>query len=222
MTTTRRRRYGCFGRQETNEERCYRLNRFYQKRYHDVPALSSRDLIQRYSYNRENIVLVDVRTEPERNVSELEGAISLQEFELHVSSLPPDAQVVTYCTIGYRSGIEARRLQYQHNLQGRISSLDGIVAYTHAVSAEHDNEGVPQVVCPITGSNTRTVHTFGRQWNCVSEGYETRHFSPPALLLRLAQVSVVVVVRTLQHVGYQLRHCIRYNNRETKSGINES
>jgi rhodanese-related sulfurtransferase len=214
MSDTGRRRNGCFGRKETNEERCHRLNHFYQAKYHDVPTLTSRQLIE--NYDHDNIVLVDVRTKPERNVSKIEGSISLQEFQEQFSSLPPDKHVVTYCTIGYRSGLEARRLQYQHNLQGRISSLDGIVAYTHAISKQDANEDVPQVVCPSTGCNTTVVHTFGKQWSCVDEGYETKHFSPPALILRLVQVGTVVIVRTIQYGGYRLGQCARSNETATK------
>ena len=76
------------------------------------------------------------------------------------------------------------------------------------------NEDVPQVVCPSTGSNTTVVHTFGKQWSCVSEGYETKHFSPPALILRLVQVSSVVVVRTIQYAGYRLGQCVRSIQRD--------
>jgi len=161
------------------------------------------------AYDSENTVLVDVRTRPERSVSKLEGAISLQEFEQQAPSLSSDTHVITYCTIGYRSGLEARRLQYQYALQGRISSLDGIVAYTHAISEEKDNEDIPRVVCPTTGSDTRAVHTFGRQWSCVADDYETQHFAPPAYILRLAQVGVTVVFRTGQYATHRLIQCVR-------------
>lgn len=204
---TRRKRYACFGKEETNEERCHRLNRFYQARFPTVPALSSRDLVR--SFDSDNTVLVDVRTQPERNISTIEGAISLHEFEQRISSLPPETQVVTYCTIGYRSGLEARRLQYQYALQGRISSLDGIVAYTHAITSEDDNgDDIPRVVCPATGSDASAVHTFGSQWDCVAENYESKHFSLPTLLLRLIQVSSTVILRTGQYVTHRLGQCI--------------
>lgn len=199
-----RKRYVCFGKEETNEERCHRLNHFYQAQYPDVPSLSSNELVS--NFDSETTVLIDVRTGPERQVSKLEGAITLKEFEKQASSLSPDTKVVTYCTIGYRSGLEARRLQYQYGLHGRISSLDGIVAYTHAISNDegYNNEDAPRVVCPSTGVDTNDVHTFGRQWDCVADEYETQHFALPVLIIRLAQVGATVVVRTLQYMTHRL------------------
>jgi rhodanese-related sulfurtransferase len=143
-TTNLRRQYGCCGKQETNSERCHRLSGFYQGRYPDVPALCSTEFVR--TYNANSTVLVDVRTVPERNVSTLEGAVSLQEFEERASLLSPETKIVTYCTIGYRSGMEARRLQYQYALEGRISSLDGIVAYTHAIVSDEKKDRASKVV----------------------------------------------------------------------------
>jgi rhodanese-related sulfurtransferase len=205
-TAVHRKQSGCSGKQETNSERCRRLNRFYQGRYPDVPALGSRDFVRTYDAN--STVLVDVRTVPERNVSKLEGAVSLQEFEERASSLSPETKVVTYCTIGYRSGMEARRLQDRYALEGRISSLDGIVAYTHALANEEKKEEAPKVVNRM-GSETSVVHTFGRRWDCVHEDYNPQHFPPPVLMLRYLQVGGTVVWRTVQRITHRMGQCFR-------------
>lgn len=204
-TTLRRKKYGCCGKSETNAERCRRLNKFYQARYPDVPALGSQDLVR--SYDSSSTVLVDVRTKPERNVSRIKGAVSLQEFEEeHVRSLQPETKVVTYCTIGYRSGLEARRLQYQYSLKGRISSLDGIVAYTHALSNVEEESEAPKVIDPNTGMETTEIHTFGSSWDCVDGKYHPRHFSHPMIVLRYLQVGGTVVWRTIQYLFHNTRH----------------
>ena len=74
-----------------------------------MPILDSRDFVRTfYANSNATVVLVDVQTLPKCNVSMLEGAVSLQEFEQRVAPfLSPETKVVTYCTIGYRSGMEA-------------------------------------------------------------------------------------------------------------------
>jgi len=136
------------------------------------------------------VLLVDVRTQPERDVSIISGAISLNDFKEHVlpsiisnrihqssnlhteaslknndiSSVSPHCSrpgtIVMYCTIGFRSGMEARKLQreYPYLLSGqwddddnddieggitnnsqeresapvRIGNLDGILTFANA------------------------------------------------------------------------------------------
>jgi rhodanese-related sulfurtransferase len=211
-TTDLRRQYGCCGKkEETNSERCHRLSGFYQGRYPDVPALSSTQFMRTYDANC--TVLVDVRTVPERNVSTLQGAVSLHQFEERGSLLSPETKVVTYCTIGYRSGMEARRLQSQYALEGRISSLDGIVAYTHALASDERNGKAPKVVDKM-GRETRNIHTFGKSWNCVSAEYEAQHFSPPVLILRYIQVGGTVVWRTMKHITHSAGQCVHFQQRK--------
>jgi len=54
-------------------------------------------------------VLVDVRSDTERAVSIIPGAISQQEYEATANELA-GRQVVTYCTVGGRSYLYARKL----------------------------------------------------------------------------------------------------------------
>ena len=143
-------------RNQDNKETCHKYTKMYSKKFEDVSYISSEDLVEmtsRQGTGHGRIVLVDVRTEPERQVSMLEGAVSKADFLgslASVSSSPTNTDttgdidndnhndeapmIVIYCTIGYRSGLEARRLglQYPH-LKHRIASLDGIVSYTHAL-----------------------------------------------------------------------------------------
>ena len=103
-------------------------------------------------------MLVDVRSDDEREVSTLPGAISQKEFEKDPDRFA-GREVVTYCTIGYRSGRFTEKLVQKgwdaHNLRGSI------VAWTH-VGGGLDQGGTP----------TRRVHVYGRTWNLVAEGYE--------------------------------------------------
>ena len=98
----------------TLEEKCHQSSQFYHGRFPDIPTFSSQDLLER-AVDDESLILVDVRTIPEQLVSKIEGAISLQEFHnemetnptsriLVASNNPKPPTIVTYCTIGYRSG----------------------------------------------------------------------------------------------------------------------
>lgn len=55
-------------------------------------------------------VLVDVRSPREADVSTLPGAVTLAEFRRDADRYR-DRRVVTYCTVGVRSGWQAKRLR---------------------------------------------------------------------------------------------------------------
>ena len=118
------------------------------------------------------MVLVDVRGEEERAVSVIEGAVSAETYESTRSTLGPH-DCVCYCTIGYRSGQYAEKMAKAAaggTDDARYFNLYGsILAWTHAGGA---------CVVPATGERTTRVHTFGKQWSCVADGYEV-YFKRP-------------------------------------------
>lgn len=215
-------------------EKCQRKCDFYRSLFPDVPYMTSADLT-RLQLNQHaggagdfslsdplngisSLILVDVRTEPERSVSMIVGAISLRKFEREVVSvLSPDATVVTYCTIGYRSGLEARRIRDRYNLRGRVRHLDGILAYTHALEPLLGGEGAqetsasgstPELVDPETNEKADQVHTFGPLWVCANESYHATYFSPPVLAARTLQTGCISTVRAAQLLIHKLCSCI--------------
>lgn len=129
----------------------------YRSDFPDAPEVTS-ETLARMLAGPEALVLVDVRSDDEREVSTLPGAISRKEFERNADRFA-GREVVTYCTIGYRSGRYTAELVEKgwnaHNLRGSI------VSWTH-VGGELDHGGSP----------TRKVHVYGRSWNLVAEGYE--------------------------------------------------
>ena len=209
----------------TTAERCRKKSSFYRRRFNDVAPISSEELLElRGKCERTNenddgdrepplppplvVVLVDARSTPERDVSMIPGAVSLREFEQDVvRTLPADATVVVYCTIGYRSGYSARRLAEQFGLEGRIRNLDGIVSYTHAVGDSSD-ESI-QLVNSETGERTDAVHIFGPTWNCVHSKYHTVHFDAPELALRSCKVGLISALRLTQHLCYKAGKCCK-------------
>ncbi len=201
----------------------------YQALFPDVSSVSSRELLHdtfssaddvaaaeqsnnsiNWKLHGEDVLLVDVRTRSEREVSMISGAITLQEFrECILPSLlevpnqciqnkstlmkngiyqkvhkeecgnaPASLSstycnrpgiVALYCTIGYRSGLEARKIQKGYpylfvqpddddeeedevqddGMHGRIKivNLDGIVSFANAtsdISSGMQNLAIPE------------------------------------------------------------------------------
>ncbi|MXX55549.1 MAG: rhodanese-like domain-containing protein [Gemmatimonadetes bacterium] len=125
--------------------------------YPDVATISAAAL--RSALPQGDFVLVDVRTDAERRVSTLPGAITSEEFEARLQELA-DRTVVAYCTIGRRSSEYvrgmARRGVDMLNLEGSV------LAWTH-VGGQLVSEGV----------RTRRLHVYGRRWNLAADGYQT-------------------------------------------------
>lgn len=145
----------------SDEEKRRQIDAFYAKskthfpEVEDVTADEARRLIEA---SPERVVVVDVRNPEERQVSMIEGAVTSEDF----LGNPADYQgktVLTYCTVGHRSGLFARQLQDQgwtaFNMKGAILS------WTHAGGPLVDANGP-----------TRRVHVFGPTWNLIADGYE--------------------------------------------------
>jgi rhodanese-related sulfurtransferase/predicted transcriptional regulator len=63
----------------------------------DVDTIGRADLLERLA--RGDVVLVDVRPEPEFEAGHIEGAhsIPIDELERRLAELPPDTEIVAYC-----------------------------------------------------------------------------------------------------------------------------
>lgn len=144
----------------TEEEKRAEIANLYGGYRHSFPAVASIrvDQLQELQKNNPRVVLVDVREPKEQAVSMLPGAIALHTFERDIDTYR-GATVVTYCTIGYRSGLFAQTLQQQG---WRVFNLEGsILAWTHNGGKLVNEKGL-----------TREVHVYGRRWNLVAPGYE--------------------------------------------------
>lgn len=107
---------------------------------------------------QQHCVLVDVRTEAERNISIIPGAISAAEFERTIKA-HTGKTVVCYCTIGYRSA------KYADAMKRRgiaVASFNGsIVAWCQA----------GQKLTTPEGRETNRVHVYGSQWDLIPPDY---------------------------------------------------
>ena len=214
----------------TVEEKLERQVSTYERKWPIIPRLSVEKLVQLLETSADAVLLLDVRTEQERHVSMIPTAIPLKSLMKYQQKLlDPDVAVVVYCTIGYRSGMEATRLLHRYPaLDGRLFNLEGIVAYTYACNStsttkinakintkintntnstvqEETAVGARNLVDPVTKKSTRRVHTFGSMWSLADGEYQPVYFSPPNLLLRLGQVGSRIVVRFVQRTVHYTR-----------------
>lgn len=95
-----------------------------RRKYPKVRTLSTADLALELDQGRE-LVLLDVRTAGEFAVSHLPGARQVDPGAETIQGLARDAEIVTYCSVGYRSAGLAEKLREQgfanvRNLEGSI------------------------------------------------------------------------------------------------------
>ncbi len=97
-------------------------------RFHDVRWVDAETLASwMRSSERSELVLLDVRNSEEQEVSQLQGAQYLDPVHPNIAALtiPEDATVVVYCSVGYRSAaiiedLERAGIQNVYNLQGGL------------------------------------------------------------------------------------------------------
>ena len=103
------------------------------------------------------VVFVDVRSEAERNVSIIPGAIDQAEFEKNLERFR-SRKIIVYCTIGFRSGVYTQKLNKKgvaaHNLVG------GVLMWAY-----YKNKFVRG------GEPTNKVHVYGKEWNLLPQEY---------------------------------------------------
>lgn len=106
-----------------------------------APAINIRSALERME--DEDTVLVDVRGEDEFAVSHLRGAINIPLDQIEkgktAASWSHNQLIITYCTIGSRSGRAAEFLQ-EHGVRA-MSIVGGIVAAAQAEVPLFDDNG---------------------------------------------------------------------------------
>ena len=125
------------------------------------PALSLKEV---EALGSSRSYLVDCRSDEERKISMVKGAISKEAFEATALE-PANTQVAVYCTIGYRSGQYATALVKKG--WKKVYNCKGIVPFSH--------EGVELV--DGKGESTRRIHVYGSAWDLANPDYETVTFS---------------------------------------------
>ena len=120
-----------------------------------APEISVEELLE--LREREALVLVDARSDAERSVSVIPGAVPLADLDDAIAD-GEDATVVVYCTVGARSARTTRELR-EEGVDAR-NLVGGVLAWAHA-GLEFVHDGRP----------TRRVHVYGRSWDLLPPGY---------------------------------------------------
>lgn len=119
----------------------------------DVPIISVKSL----STELKNVVLLDAREPQEYKLAHIAGAknIGYDNYNLKIlESIPKDAKIVVYCSIGYRSEKIASKiikLGYKD-----VSNLYGSIF-------EWVNQGYP--VYDTNEKLTKQIHTYNKAWS---------------------------------------------------------
>ena len=101
-------------------------------------------------------IILDSRELPEYETSHIEGAIHVGYNKLQhdvIQDIPKDAEIVVYCSVGYRS----ERVAYQLQKKGysNVKNLYGSIF-------EWANRGYPLI---SADGSTTDVHTYNRKWS---------------------------------------------------------
>jgi rhodanese-related sulfurtransferase len=118
-----------------------------------------------------SLILVDVRSKEERDISMIPGAIAVEEFEVLMKSNPDELKsqlIIPYCTIGYRSGKYGTQLIEKYGFTN-VRNGEGIVLWTY------QGAGLVTKKDDSVVSSTE-VHTFSSAWNLAADGYSTVQF----------------------------------------------
>ena len=146
-----------FRTDDWKQEQIGKIYRNYAQKFPQVEAITAEQLQQLQQHGKK-LVLVDVRSPEEIAVSHIPGAITPAKFEKNLTKYQ-DAMIIAYCTIGYRSGLYAQKLQQQGV---KVFNFAGsLLAWSHAGGELINGEG-----------KTNKVHVFGRQWQLTAEDYQ--------------------------------------------------
>ena len=146
---------------ETDAARVERIDEMYRDLRHRVPqavpTMTAAELLAARRAGAE-LVLVDTRTEAERTVSTIPGAIASSVVEQDPAAYSGKT-LVAYCTIGYRSGLWAEKM----NRRGlSVRNLEGsLLMWTHVGGPLQ----TPQ------GADTKQLHVYGRPWDLAKTDY---------------------------------------------------
>ena len=128
----------------------------YHSEFAEVPDVAASDLAE--WLDDEKTILVDVRKKKERDVSLIPGSITREEYESNADQYE-GFRVVSYCTIGYRSGKYTERLLGDGVDAWNLTA--GILGWVHSGQpVEHE------------GEQSWKVHVYGRQWSLLPGDYE--------------------------------------------------
>ncbi|GMI10100.1 hypothetical protein TrLO_g2350 [Triparma laevis f. longispina] len=108
-------------------------------------------------------IFVDCRTPAEQSISTIPYSIP---YDIFSPSTATSSKIILYCTIGYRSSLNAQNLKKKHpNLQ--ISNLSGsVLSWSHTSGPFVNPQGEP----------TKRLHVYGNDWDLAASDIHTIKF----------------------------------------------
>ena len=149
----------CQGQPQTDPERKTKAYALYEGYKKDFPeAAEMRPEVALQLWREGGVVFIDARSEAERTVSTLPGALSEHDYLADPGRFA-GTQAVIYCTIGYRSGVLTQKLGAKGVAAANLAA--GILGWLHAGGTLVDASGAP----------TKRVHVYGRTWDLAPLAY---------------------------------------------------
>ncbi len=131
-----------------------------RERFPSVRTISAKELFERVRSPSHGLVIIDTRAKAEYNVSHIKDARLFEpdrdSLSLLTAAIARNAEIVTYCSVGYRSSLIAEKLMEEGYLN--VSSLEGGIF-------EWANQGLPIFKLSTKGETPAIyVHPFDRKW----------------------------------------------------------
>jgi rhodanese-related sulfurtransferase len=123
---------------------------------HTIPLIGT-DVLAGEIGDGKNVVLLDTRSEKEYSVSHIRGAglIDYKSFsDKDVAGLAKDAEIVVYCSVGYRSEKVGEQLR-KHGFINVRNLYGGIFQWKNDGFEVVNDQSMP----------TDSVHTYSRKWS---------------------------------------------------------
>jgi rhodanese-related sulfurtransferase len=145
----------------------------------EAPTVSVAEVIRRQAAKDDSLVLLDIRTKEETDVSTIPGAISKAEYDADPARFE-SKEVVAFCTVGYCSGAVVCQLRRAGATNVKNMGDGALLGFTLARTAAGDSQ---PLVTP-SGSKTNAVHTFMPSLlPLAGEGMTGVSFSDPSAVL---------------------------------------
>lgn len=143
---------------QAKKQKIYTMYRKYKDSFFpNIVDISVEEILKRQ--DREGILFIDVREPMEQEVSMIAGAITTDEFDRNIDKYK-NYTIITYCTIGYRTGIYARRLLKHKGIKS-YNMIGGLLSWVHSGQKIY-----------LETMETNRVHVYVKKLDLLPKGYE--------------------------------------------------
>lgn len=164
-------------RNESVRRKALTAHRRFRRFHGGLPSLSYAGLV---SLQDVNPLLVDVRTDAERLVSIIPGAIPSRQVDKELLRMDAERPLVAVCTVGLRAGLWASNFAEKQECNRQIFVYEGILL--HALDGGEVVKQTIRADGQTINTPVEAVHCFARSFEFAPDGWETAVF-PPSIAL---------------------------------------